>query len=72
MASKRHQRRRACLAKQFHATAEQANAHVYALLKSTGRRVGVYKCSFCAGFHVGRRPQPPLEVRRQKGVRGVS
>lgn len=52
MASKRHQRRRSCENKHRYDTSTEADQ---AARRLPGR--WVYRCGFCAGWHVGRPPQ---------------
>ena len=61
MASKRHQRRKACEGKiRFtdHLAAERAaSSHV----RKYHEWMRAYRCKFCSGFHVG---HPPRHVRQ--------
>ncbi len=55
MASKRHQRRRACEGKVAHATKDAALLAAAKLRKNhLGGSWSVYRCEWCGRFHVGR------------------
>lgn len=58
MSSKRRLRRRACENKRRYEDRETAEASRQALLRLGRCHPGsvVYGCSFCGGFHIGRRP----------------
>jgi hypothetical protein len=56
MSSKRRVRRKQCAAKVRHATAESASIALVKLRRRpdfNGGRLGVYRCRFCKGYHVG-------------------
>jgi len=51
---------RGCAGKRAYATREDAEAHMWRLVRSRGAALSglnVYDCRFCAGFHVGHRPR---------------
>lgn len=49
-----------CTGKQRHDTEEKATAHKMSLVRSGARmnRLSVYRCRFCAAWHVGNKPKP--------------
>ena len=63
MASKRHQRRKACDGKRRYDTVVEAQAGARKLKKFTGKKdwLVAYRCKFCHGFHFG---HPPAKVRQ--------
>lgn len=61
MASKRHQRRKACGEKRRYETLDQA------LASRRDRELRAYRCTFCGAFHLGHSgtvPMPGVNVRR--------
>lgn len=54
MSSRRRLRRKACDGKVRHGTESEALRTMFAM---RGRRLNVYRCSYCNGFHVGHRPR---------------
>ena len=72
MASKRHQRRRAC-GKKRKLTQEQAKAQAYWVRKKTGSPQTIYKCKHCGWWHTGRAPKEVKQaiqaaIKRRVGV----
>lgn len=72
MASKRHIRRKACTGKVRHET--EAFALIARRKTNPGLvgSMGVYRCDFCGGFHVGHRSvkRPGRSVRGRVAVYG--
>ncbi len=70
MASKLHQRRKACEGKVRYSSQEEAGRHAGAATHIYHAYFTAYRCSFCGGFHIGK---PPKEVRRAlKMRRGIT
>ena len=61
MASKRHQRRRACEGKVSYETIEDATDAARKYRHDFGQRLTPYRCKWCGNYHVG---HPPRHVRR--------
>ncbi len=67
MASKRHQRKKACEWKRSYATQAAAVAAVIGLRKRTGDSTRAYRCPFCGAWHHGhtaRRTKQALRAKR--------
>jgi hypothetical protein len=62
MSSKRALRRRSCTGKVRYTLFETAHWAMHRLLRheggTDGRRLSVYRCRFCRGFHFGHQPLP--------------
>lgn len=58
MASKRHQRRKACSRKVRHGSPEAARTALHKLNQAKGYQgpMNAYQCQFCGGWHIGHRP----------------
>lgn len=69
MASKRHQRRKACTGKVRYSTASAANAAAYSRRLKTSQLILGYSCQFCGGFHIGHLPKRMRQTVRE-GVAG--
>jgi len=70
MASKRHQRRKACENKRSYQTLADAVSASIGLRRRTGDRTSAYRCPFCGRFHHGHtasRTRKFLRVRRERG-----
>jgi len=55
MGARAHAEARGCTGKQRHSTKEAALSHLASLFRSVGYKGRAYHCSFCGGWHVGRR-----------------
>lgn len=67
MASKRHQRRKACEGKRSYPTLADAVSASIGLRKRTGDRTSAYRCPHCGRYHHGhtaRRTRKVLRVKR--------
>jgi len=70
MASKRHQRRKACVGKRSYPTLADAVSASISLRKHTGDRTSAYRCPFCGHYHHGHtasRTRKFLRVKRERG-----
>lgn len=70
MASKRHQRRKACENKRSYLTLDAAVSASISLRKRTGDRTSAYRCPFCGQYHHGHtasRTRKVLRVKRERG-----
>lgn len=70
MASKRHQRKKACEWKRSYPTLEAAVGASISLRKRTGDRTNAYHCPFCGRYHHGhtaRRTRQALRAKRERG-----
>ena len=71
VSSKRRLRRKACQGKVRHPSRALAELQQYELIRARRVRgpLNVYRCLFCKGFHVGRRPGvAPLAPRALRGL----
>lgn len=70
MASRRHQRKKACEWKRSYPTlADAINASI-GLRRHTGARTNAYRCPYCGQFHHGHtasRTRKALRVKRERG-----
>jgi len=55
MGARQRARASGCVGKQRHQTKEAAVAHLQHLFFRVGYKGRAYHCSFCGGWHVGRR-----------------
>jgi hypothetical protein len=70
MASKRHQRKKACEWKRSYPTLEDAIGASLSLRRRTGARTTAYRCPFCGQFHHGHTASRTRKVVRAKRERG--
>jgi hypothetical protein len=67
MSSKRAVRRRSCTGKVRYVDFAAADWAMHRLLRhegpQDGRRMNVYRCRFCRGFHFGHAPRPRASSR---------
>ena len=68
MASKRHQRRKACQGKRAFATSAEAGKQAGKETQVYGEYLTVYHCQFCGQFHFGHPPKNIRNILRSKGV----
>jgi hypothetical protein len=66
MASKRHQRRKACEWKRSHPTQAEAVSASLSLRRHTGERTRAYRCPFCGLWHHGHTARRTKKVMRVK------
>lgn len=70
MASKRHQRKKACEWKRSYATLDDAISASIILRKRTGEKTTAYRCPHCGRYHHGHtasRTRKFLQVKRERG-----
>ena len=66
MASKRHQRRKACEGKVKFSDFATASRAAYSYQRTFGHWMLAYKCDFCSGYHIG---HPPRHIRQAINAR---
>ncbi len=67
MASKRHERKKACEWKRSYSTLQEAKNASGKLYRWTGSRTWAYRCPFCGLFHHGHTSSKSKRIRRAQG-----
>ena len=72
MASKRHQRKKACEWKRSYPTLEDAIGASLSLRRRTGTRTTAYRCPYCGQFHHGHTASGESEERKRVLISAIS